>query len=427
MSAHDLEIISPKRDKTSSTGWAGFFPYYAGYPEKFATTLLNSADLSADSVILDPWNGSGTTTHAAATLGFGSIGIDINPVMVIVARARMLPSSESDSLQALAKTVLKAATSANAGKETSLDLWFSQRSARFIRKIESSIRQHMVGQLTLTPRGARLRHLSAIAAANYVALFSAVRNIASSCIGSNPTWTKIPEKKVRSSPAKIEEAYLNEIDRMAASLEASQYRCGNASEIRLGDASKPMVSDNRADLILTSPPYCTRIDYAAATRIELAILEPILGPSAWNLRRELMGSVLTPREPLSIQKSWGRTTQEFLEKVASHPSRASGGYYLNTHIDYFHKLHSSLSRCGKALKPRGKAVFVVQNSFYKEIENPLNRILTEMCENMDLTLLREEIFESGRTMAHINSQSRKYVKTRKSQEFVVVVESTKSD
>ena len=38
-------------------------------------------------MILDPWNGSGTTTYAASQLGYTSRGLDLNPVMNIVARA----------------------------------------------------------------------------------------------------------------------------------------------------------------------------------------------------------------------------------------------------------------------------------------------------------------------------------------------------
>ena len=50
--------------------------------------------------MLDPWNGSGTTTYAAAQLGHSSIWLDLNPVMVIVARARLLSPSEADLISA---------------------------------------------------------------------------------------------------------------------------------------------------------------------------------------------------------------------------------------------------------------------------------------------------------------------------------------
>jgi DNA modification methylase len=96
--AKRLRIVSPKRNKRLQTGWEGFFPYYAGYPELFARELLKSARLPHGAVVLDPWNGSGTTTYIATSLGLDSIGIDLNPVMIIVARARLLPPSEADHL-----------------------------------------------------------------------------------------------------------------------------------------------------------------------------------------------------------------------------------------------------------------------------------------------------------------------------------------
>jgi hypothetical protein len=38
-----LHILSPKRNKQLQTGWEGFFPYYAGFPELFARELLQSS------------------------------------------------------------------------------------------------------------------------------------------------------------------------------------------------------------------------------------------------------------------------------------------------------------------------------------------------------------------------------------------------
>src|SRR3989338_5969494 len=99
-----LQILSPKRNKRLQTGWEGFFPYYAGYPELFARELLMSANLPRHAGVLDPWNGSGTTTFTASALGLSSIGIDLNPVMIVVARARLLPPSEADHLRPLAAT-----------------------------------------------------------------------------------------------------------------------------------------------------------------------------------------------------------------------------------------------------------------------------------------------------------------------------------
>jgi hypothetical protein len=51
--AKRLQIVSPKRNKRLQTGWEGFFPYYAGYPELFARELLQSAKLPQGAVVLD--------------------------------------------------------------------------------------------------------------------------------------------------------------------------------------------------------------------------------------------------------------------------------------------------------------------------------------------------------------------------------------
>ncbi|MEL6324215.1 MAG: DNA methyltransferase, partial [Pseudomonadota bacterium] len=134
MMFEDLSIVSPKRNKRLQTGWEGFFPYYAGFPELFASEILKSASLPEGAKILDPWNGSGTTTYAADRLGFNAVGLDLNPVMVIVARARLLAPSEADHLRPLAATILSQAKAATSELDPNdrLLAWLVPESARFV-------------------------------------------------------------------------------------------------------------------------------------------------------------------------------------------------------------------------------------------------------------------------------------------------------
>src|SRR5689334_20165624 len=80
-----IELPNPKRHMDSATRKeARLFPYYAGFSSTFAEQTLRSLRLAAGSVVLDPWNGSGTTAIAATRCGLGAIGGDRNPAMVIV-------------------------------------------------------------------------------------------------------------------------------------------------------------------------------------------------------------------------------------------------------------------------------------------------------------------------------------------------------
>jgi hypothetical protein len=179
-------------------------------------------------------------------------------------------------------------------------------------------------------------------------------------------------------------------------------------EVNHADSTSAHIAAESVDLILTSPPYCTRIDYTAATRIELAMLSSLLGSSAEDLGRHMIGSTRVPEHTITPLPDWGATCNKFLEALGNHPSKASSGYYYLTHLDYFSKMSKSLSNLAKALKRGGIAVCVVQDSFYKDQHNDLPTIIGEMAEAQGLVLVRRKQFPLRRTMAGINPRVRVY-------------------
>jgi len=82
-------IPNPKR-QSNKTGRFNWYSYYADFSEDFVEAILRSENIGTNHRIADPWNGSGTTTFIAAQFMCDVIGLDLNPVMVIAAKARML-------------------------------------------------------------------------------------------------------------------------------------------------------------------------------------------------------------------------------------------------------------------------------------------------------------------------------------------------
>lgn len=408
-----LHIVSPKRNKRLQTGWEGFFPYYAGFPELFVREILDSAKLERDAVILDPWNGSGTTTYTASMLGYKACGIDLNPVMIIVARARLLPYSEADHLRPLAATILSHAHSSppTIASDDPLLNWFEPEAASFVRGIEQNIRRSLVGSMTKSPDGVNLDKISGTAATLYVALFGACRKLVAPFRSSNPTWLRVPkadDDRVRASQFEIARQFGNNVRGMSEALAAKRDadliedapRPGEC-KVSLLDTTTMALRQESVDMVLTSPPYCTRIDYTAATRIELALLGPLLQTGARALGRQMIGSTQVPTDEIAVDPKWGRSCRRFLAALKAHPSKASGGYYYRTHLDYFQKMSRSIERLVTALKPDGQAIFVVQDSYYKDIHNDLPRIIGEMGIKHGLKLKRREDFHL-RSMSDIN-------------------------
>ena len=190
----ELIIPSPKRTPGAMRGWHGFFPYYAGYSEQFARSVLASAGLLKNALVLDPWNGSGTTTFSASQIGLASQGIDLNPIMLIVARARLLPRTEADSLEPLAREVIKGLRSNRRLVKPNDPLlnWFTLPTAALVRALEHRIQENFLGDMTLSAAGLNLQNISGLAATFYVALFSTCRYLTTSYQSSNPTWLRKP-------------------------------------------------------------------------------------------------------------------------------------------------------------------------------------------------------------------------------------------
>jgi DNA modification methylase len=392
------------------------YPYYAGYAGSFAEAIIRAVGAPKTAVVFDPWNGSGTTTLAAAKLGYQAFGQDLNPVMVLVAKANLLPTSEASSLVPLAKAILKGSqrTAQEGPIEDPLDTWLTPNSARAIRNIESEINRSLVfadGYVHLAEKTA-IDCVSSLAALFYVALFRTTRQLLITFIPSNPTWVKkpaTPRNRKRPTNEVIQGVFLREVESLSTRLVSgiAPQEQVHASRIVLGNAESVELPDNSVDIVVTSPPYCTRIDYAIATSIELATLR--ITPGQFNsLRRSLMGTATVPTDTAVPSTLLGETCNNFLERVYQHPSKASKTYYYKNHIQYFNSLRMSIQEISRVLRKEGSAILVVQDSHYKEIKNDVAAIATEMAGAVGLSLMTKKEFPSVRSMAGINNRAMKY-------------------
>lgn len=430
VTSQNLNILNPKRHQdTRGVEDKKIFPYYAGYSLTFADSLLQSMGLAPGSLLLDPWNGSGTSTMVAATQGVCATGFDLNPAMIVVAKASLVSSLDIDSLKPLGKAIAVHAYLAENdlhGLCDPLEQWFAPSSARSFRAISNEIFRTLVKEDS-APIEVDYKAIAAkatpLAAFFYVSLFRAARRLLLEYIPSNPTWVKkpaSPNRRKLPGSEKIRQIFLEEIAQLVCALQGREKEIPEHLHIdlRIGNAESMDLETGSVDAIITSPPYCTRIDYAVATSIELAVL----GCSEEQyglLRRALTGTSTVPKKVIDPLAAWGATCNSFLEKVARHESKASKGYYLKNHIQYFDSLSKSIKEIGRVLRPTGRAVLVVQDSYYKDLLNDLPEIVNEMAFQSGLHLERRDDFVSEKNMARINKASKKYGTNRPATESVL--------
>lgn len=412
-----LVIRNPKRD-SKIENQENLFPYYAGFSSKFVSEILESSGLNNNMTVVDPWNGSGTTTTTASSRGVRAYGYDLNPVMVIAAKANLLKDSELSSITPLAYDIISRAehiTDVSAlalDDDDSLNIWFLPSYARGFRKIEMAVQKILVDAThyrSLTENG-NVDDLSCLASFYYVALFRCIRKFLVPFNTSNPTWIKVPHqsKRLRPSFHAIVETFKSEVDLMKSLNRKAMEGNLTTASVKISSSCLLPEASNFADLVITSPPYCTRIDYAIATMPELTLLG-YKYPDAFNmLRRELIGSSMVPKEYPSQSLAWGGTCNAFLEKISRHNSKASGTYYLKNHLQYFNSIFKSVSEIARTLAPQGGCIMVVQDSYYKDIHNNLSKIMIEMGDACGLNFKRREDFFADKNMARINPKAKKY-------------------
>lgn len=407
--------INPKQNATARRGHSLYYPYYAGFSSEFVDSVLPMLSEENLGPILDPWNGAGTTTTSCSRKNIKSIGIDLNPVMALVAKARLLSPRVRNSILPLSEQILRALPpQSKLRNDEPLRQWLTARSAANIRALELVIYKTLVhneGDI-FEDRRRELMTASDLAAFFYVGLFRTLRNLLSKFGSTNPTWVKKPKietEKIQVPIATLRDTFLHEIQRLCAHLQDSDIPARlSKTEIIVGNSTALPLDDGTIGGVITSPPYCTRIDYAVATAPELALLNIGDGNFFKDLREKMLGTstVSIDSQTLEPHKSWGKTCRELLEKIKNHPSKASGTYYLKNHFQYYENFKKSIDEISRVLKPGGRCVFVVQTSYYKELLNDLPRIAIEMAEFSNMQISHRFVFPTKNSFSSLNKSTR---------------------
>jgi hypothetical protein len=420
-------IDSPKVLRVESVGRASWYPYYAGFSPAFAAGALRSLELPKGARLLDPWNGAGTTSQAACEAGLDPLGFDINPAMVVIAKARLLDTNVRGSLRVLGTRIAQKAradTGLVAAADDPLHNWFSPSGANGVRALERAIRYYLVASVGTHNTPTDADQLSSLAAFYYVALFRTVRQLLRRFQTSNPTWLRIPGTPARIRPRAdaVVTIYGDNVRSMAASMGAEGRTASvlgpTHARIAQGDSRTLALEAGSIDGVLTSPPYCTRLDYAVATRPELAVLG--YGPAQFRtLRESMLGTAAIASTRVDASPRWGPSCNRLLELMAKHKSKASATYYLKTHLQYFDGLYNSLAEIHRVSRLGAPCTFVVQDSHYKEIHNDLAQITIEMSSVLGLSLKSRREFAVVNILAASHPHIRSYRPKITAQESVL--------
>lgn len=397
-----------------------WYRYYAGYSASFVEHALQEL-AGTPELVLDPWNGTGTTTVVAASKNVSAIGFDVNPALVVVSRARLLGAGVWASIDPLGHDVVVHAANVEMDDDP-LRFWFTPAAAGSIRGLQQSVHRLLVDSGTASqPAYERASGMSTLAAFFYTVLFRTVRLLIAPRAGSNPTWWKRVNEKDRLGPSREEivNQFRASATELAAGLHRDNYDGGVDVQALLGDSRRLELADDTVEAVVSSPPYCTRIDYGIATRPELAVLGA-REEDVKLLRNRMVGTPTMTGEHGTPER-WGSTAAAFLAGVAAHTSKASDGYYTNYFRQYYAGMWDSLGELRRVMAGGAPAVLVVQDNYYKDLHNDAAQILGEMGLAVGFESAQRHDFPVIRNRASMNPRTRQYRPRASAVESVLVL------
>jgi DNA modification methylase len=419
-------MVNPKRNSNKNNVTPAWYDYYAGYSDDFLIHTLKYLNLDAQATILDPWNGTGTTTFQAHKHGYKAIGIDINPALIIIAKARnlnrhIMPSIDALTLDIIKKTSKKSKNSIN----EPYSLWFTPATALFLRSLERAIYSLLVSpDANLIFNLISLDSISSLASFFYVALFQTVKSYLQSFATSNPTWIKTAKNHtelVSADCKSIESEFIRQIEKLKFYIETvGTNNDEHFYSINLGKSENLSLETNSIDAVITSPPYCTRIDYAIATLPELATLGFNKDKQFKEFRNSIIGTPTIHDKNIPAKPQWGENCLQLLKNISNHESKASKTYYSDYFLQYFHNLYLSSKEITRVCKDNAQVAIVTQDSYYKEIHVNLPSIISDFFEANNWEKQEEKPFITQQTMTKVNKQTKKYRQTTEATETISV-------
>ena len=270
-------IPLPNR-RTLRYGSHGAHEYRGKFFPQLARVLLNIAKIRPGDFVLDPMCGSGTTLVEAALAGCRAVGVDMNPLSVLMSRAKSAILQTPPDILAAEYEMLKAELLQVADRRDELvwlgalpqqdqdylRTWFAPQALADLDKI--AVRVHAI-------ENAACRDLFRLSLSNILRRVS---------------WQKVDDLRVRrevraDADIDVIAEFVTELSRTVRTVLAFLYEdAGNdhgSVEVYDGDA-RHLTGDGaplnhligNASAVITSPPYATALPYLDTDRLSLCYL-----------------------------------------------------------------------------------------------------------------------------------------------------------
>ncbi|MEU4823963.1 DNA methyltransferase [Actinomadura sp. NPDC023710] len=401
-----------------------WFRYPAGFATDYVSLLLDQLELPSQSLIVDPFAGSGVTGTAARNNGLRFLGIEAHPLIAELAQLKLQrpPAPPDDLLRASAELVGLVRETIDSGVAVSLD-----SEPELVRQCFT---EPVLAEL-VTLRSLVKNDASVWAPYLKWAVLGTLRDVASARVGwpyQRPAEQRQPRYK--SALARFESrASLIAGDLLRSEPEEAEgiVVCGDSRQAQMWNTVPP----EGAQGCVSSPPYLNNFDYADATRLELYFWG---AATSWS---EMCASVRAEMITATTQQSSVPALREAVEGLSAFATakqimsltqeledqrklRKRGKEYDRVVPDYFLAIAQVLERMAAALERGAPIVWLVGDSAPYGVYIDTPRLIGELASEIGLVMEKDVLLRhrgkrwGGNSVRHNVELSERLILLRKS-------------
>ena len=299
--------------------------------------------------ILDPMVGSGVVPAIARSAGHRAIGVDVDPLAVLISRVWTTPMDQYP-FRGRARAILDECRSGfdSVSEDDAFPVGADAETRRFVEYwFDVPARK----QLASLARAIEAVDDGTVSEALWCAFSRLIISKQSGASLAMDLSHGRPHRAFAEAPTLPFSGFLRAVDVVARnSIPHTEAQPGVEVDVQLGDARALSIADDSIDVVLTSPPYLNAIDYIRCSKFSLVWM----GYSIAALRAIRSGSVGTEVGLYSEDAGWVGEIVASLGLGPGFPARQTAIL-----ARYITDLGRVVSEVARVLKPLGRAVFVI--------------------------------------------------------------------
>jgi hypothetical protein len=388
--------------KSKETPFQRWYPYIEGYSTDFVKSLIDNFEIK-NTLIYEPFAGTGTTLFASDQKGLSTVYSEVNPLLqfLIHTKLKVLKANESqrnklgNELKNISDTILQTIDnySEDKGLKISYNIlfegsqYFDEETFLQILKLRSFIdivrldNEFLAEVLTL-------------------AILSCLLPV--SFLKKNGDVRFKTKSELEKDQKKLKDVLPSKIKDIAEDVLNFQYKSGQTHEFILSNAKNiGRVNELRIGAIITSPPYLNGTNYFRNTKIELWFLRYLQHENDLRFFRDqvLTSGINDVKKEYAYKNGLDISTKSRLLKstLIELNEKAYDSRIPIMAKSYFEEMYKIFSDCKPHLDNNAKVLIDIGDSIFCGVHINTDEILIELLKDLDFRLIDNKILRKRRS------------------------------